>query len=129
MKTYPVFSKDQPRCFAFEIENVYVSPTIVANLLATSEEVSDIQLRRMFSKSDEVHVSFMYRLQSYIVWEPFGDNSRYWIGPTKDMNREEDITELETIFKNYRPPFYRSVLGEILTFRIVTRFLGLFRPI
>ncbi|NHQ88707.1 hypothetical protein HA050_21655 [Iodobacter sp. HSC-16F04] len=124
MKTYPVFTEDHLRCFAFEIENIYVSPAIVAKLLATAEEASDIQLRKMFSNSNEVHINFMYRLQPYVVWEPFGDNSRYWIGPKEGMNSVEDISALETIFKNYTPPFYRSLLGEALTFRFITRFFS-----
>jgi hypothetical protein len=87
----------------------------------------------MFAKSRDIHVEFKYMGQAYIVWEPFGDNSRYWIGPADmvagtedvpDIQSPSDLVRLEDAFKRYHPPFHRAFLGEIVTLRFITRFLG-----
>lgn len=124
MKTYPVRSKDGTRTFAFEIENIYIPPSTAARLLSKVEGVSNVELRKIFSKWQEVHVKFRYRGQPYMVWEPFGDSSRYWVGPMEEANDADDINPLELAFNHYRPPCYRSLLGDFLTLRFVTRFLG-----
>lgn len=121
VKTYPILTKDGGRPYAFEIENVYISPRTAARLLAQVSGVSNVELRRMFSKSCDVHVGFSYLGQSYMVWEPFGDNSRYWIGPTAPENDTGAIEALEAAFKTYQPPIHRVLLGDVLTFRIFTR--------
>lgn len=124
MKTHPILAKEGGRSFAFEVENAYIAPATAARLLAEVDGVTDVAPRRMFSKSDEVHVEFKYRGQPYIVWEPFGDNSRYWIGPKDEASDVGDIGALETVFKQYRPPFYRTLVGDVLTLRFVTRLFG-----
>jgi hypothetical protein len=38
------------------------------------------------------------------VWEPYSDNSRYWIGPEDEaVGAVNDIAELECAFKYYKP--------------------------
>ena len=124
MKTYPIIAKDGCRAFAFEVENIYISPTTAARLVATVDGVTEVELRKTFAKSSDVHVEFKYRGQPYIVWEPFGDSSRYWIGPKEEANDAADAALLETVFKRYRPPLLRALLGDILTLRFVARFPG-----
>jgi hypothetical protein len=122
METYSLIDKkkgDHP--FAFGIGNAYVGLKMIANLLMQAEGVTDVRPRKPFSRSSEVHVEFKYLGQDYIVWEPYGDNSRYWIGP-KDADRvSNDISSLESAFKRYRPPFLRQAIANILT-------LKFFRP-
>ena len=124
MKTYPILTKDGHRAFAFEVENVYLSPAAAARLAATVDDVSEVVVRSVFSKSSDVHVEFKYRGQPYIVWEPYGDSSRYWIGPKEEARDAGDITALESAFSCYRPPMHRALLGNILTFQFVTHFLS-----
>ena len=123
MRTYPVVTKEGTRSPAFEIENAYISPASVAMLLAEVKGVTDVQRRKMFAKSSDVHIEFKYLGQPYIVWEPYGDNSRYWIGPKETMEGVGNDTRLEEAFKRYVPPFPRLLLGDILTLRFITRFL------
>ena len=123
MKTYPVLTKDGSRAFAFEIENIYISPGTAARLVAAVDGVADVKLRRMFSKSSDVHIEFNYHGQPYILWEPFGDSSRYWIGPKEESGDVGNIAALEATFKGYRPPLYRTLLGDLLMLRFITRFL------
>jgi hypothetical protein len=122
MNIHQVLTKDGGRPIAFEVENIYISVSTAARLLAEVDGVADVEPRRMFSKSSDVHIQFKYHGQPYIVWEPSGDSSRYWVGPKRESNDADDITALEAAFKRYRPPLHRVVLGDVLTLRFVTRF-------
>jgi hypothetical protein len=123
MKTYPILTKDRSRAFAFEVENIYISPATAAYLVTAVDGVANVELRKAFSKSSDVHVEFQYRGQPYVVWEPYGDSSRYWVGPKEETNDVGDITALEAVFRRYRPPLHRALLGDVLTLRFITRFL------
>jgi hypothetical protein len=123
METFPL-TKNGERAIAFEIENVYVSCRSIVYLLKQTDGVTDVHLRGSFASSEDIRIEFKYFGLDYIVWEPFGDNSRYWIGP---KNREEgiaDVTGLEGAFKRYQPPLYRALLGDLLTLRLFRRFAG-----
>lgn len=123
MKIYPILTKDGCRAFAFEVENIYISPASAARIVAAIDGVADVEARKIFSNSSDVLVEFNYCGQPYIVWEPYGDSSRYWVGPKEDSNDVGDITALEAAFKRYRPPLHRALIGYVLTLRFVTRFL------
>ena len=120
MKTYPILAKDGSRAIAFEVENIYISPAVAAHLVTAVDGVADVKQRKMFSKSSDVHVEFRYRGQPYMVWEPFGDNSMYWVGPKNGANVAGDIAVLEAAFKRYRPPLHRALIGKILAPRFMT---------
>lgn len=113
MNVYELYKGD---ClFAFEIENSYIGLHKVKDLLCTVEGVTDIKCRRIFSAISDVHIKFMYKDRSFIVWEPYGDNSRYWIGPEDDDVMIE-LDSVEVVFKNYKPHFIRRLIGDLLTF-------------
>jgi hypothetical protein len=124
VKTYPLLNNERTRSFAFEVENAYISPTTISSLLENVEGVTDIQLRKMFSKSSDVHAQFKYLGYPYIVWEPFGDNSRYWIGPEHEPEKAPEIAKLEDALSRYRPPLHRTIIGDLLTLRFITRLIG-----
>lgn len=126
MKTYPIFNDKGVRAPIFEIDNIYISPGSVARLLVSAPGVTDVKRRKLFTKFRDIHVEFKYLGRSYIVLEPFGDNSRYWIGPADmvkgmedvpALDQPDDILKLEEVFKRYQ-----SVVGDLLTFRFITRF-------
>jgi len=123
MQTHPILTKDGTRLPAFEVENAYIGPATIARLLAQVQGVTDVQQRKMLAKSNDVHVNFKYRGQPWIVWEPYGDSSRYWIGPQDQAESEIDATEIEDAFKRHCPPFHRMLLGDMLTLRFITRFM------
>jgi hypothetical protein len=121
MKTCRLLTKESGRLFAFEVENIYIPPAMAARLLTDVNGVTDVELRRVFSESSDIHVEFRYRGRSYIVWEPYGDSSRYWIGPKEDEIDGDDIASIEAAFKRYRPPVHRRLLGDVVTLRFLTR--------
>lgn len=124
METYPsIDEKNGGPPFAFEIENDYVGLGTVAHILKEIDGVTEVRMRRLFSKWEEIHIWFKYANHDCVVWEPFGDNSRYWIGP-KNPEEKFDVREIENAFKRYRPPFHRAVIGDILSLRLFKRLVG-----
>ena len=123
MRTYPIYTQEEDRLLAFEVENAYISLNMVACLLAQANGVTEIKVRKIFKKPNDIHVEFNYFGYPHIVWEPYGDSSRYWIGPGDLKEEFVSITNIEDIFKRYHPPFYRSLLGDLLSLRFLTQFL------
>jgi hypothetical protein len=125
METYPIVDpKKGAYPFAFEIENTYVSRRTVARLLGRLDGVADVVFGGRLGSTNDVRVGFKYRNHEYIVLEPFGDNSRYWIGPENPAESAGDIGEVESAFRRYRPPLHRMLLGDILSFRVFKRLAG-----
>jgi len=123
MRTYPSQRESDGRVTAFEIENVYASPGTIARILRGIDSVSDVRKRRPFSAFDEFHIRFCFRGVECVVWEPFGDNSRYWIGP-RNVPEPLDLTLVEQAFRDYSPPIHRKLIGDIVTLHFVRKLLG-----
>lgn len=110
MKTWPL-SKEGEKPFAFEVKGIAAGPRSIGDLLKSVSGVSDVKVRPLFDKSPDVHVEFRFHGREFMVWEPYGDNSRYWIGPRSEEEKPIDITELEQAFQNYRPSWFAKLLG------------------
>ena len=123
MQTYPILAKDGGRTPAFEVENAYIGLATIVRLLGDVQGVTDVQRTNRPAKSSDVHISFKYQGTPWIVWEPYGDNSRYWIGPKEELGGLAGITKLEEAFKHHQPPLHRALLGDVLTLRLITRFV------
>ncbi|WP_036114039.1 MULTISPECIES: hypothetical protein [Luteibacter] len=121
METFPVANKGDQKV-AFAIKNIYVSGRTIARLLDQAEGVTDVRLRGRFGSSEDIRIEFKYLDRDYIVWEPFGDNSQYWIGPRSPDEGADEIIGVENIFKRYRPPLHRVLLGDLLTLKSFKRF-------
>lgn len=119
MQTHPAKTSPDGRLIAFEIDNAYIGPAAVARLLGQASSVSDVKRRRLFSGDGDVHVRFKHQGQPCIVWEPYGDNSRYWIGPENPDTFAEDLREVERVFEEYNPPAHREMIGNLLTLRFL----------
>lgn len=83
--------------------------------------MTDVVQRRLFSRDSEAHVKFTYQGQPCIVWEPYGDSSRYWIGPESADVFAGDMAPVEKVFAGYRPPLHRTLVGDLLTLRFLKR--------
>lgn len=125
MRTYPIVDKESTFPFAFEIENAYIWPRGVAEVLREVDGVSNVRVRRAFSQWDDIHVWFDYMNREFIVFEPYGDSSRYLIGPREAELKDIDVRSIEAAFRRYRPPFLRQLVGDVLTFRLFKRMFGL----
>jgi len=118
MRTYPQVDNTRGVTVAFDIENVYVGPSTVGRILSTVRHVSDVEVRPLFGRSPDVHVRFKYVGLPYVVWEPYGDNSTYWVGP-EDIASAVDAAPLEEAFRCYDPPIHRRIFGDLLSLRFL----------
>lgn len=107
--------------FAFEIENAYIRPKRISVLLKAVRDISNIRLRKPFSSSSDVHLEFDYCGERFMVWEPYGDSSRYWIGPKEESTKIE-ISPLAKVFEQYQPPIIVKVYGDLITLRFKSLF-------
>ena len=125
METFiAVQDKDTNAVFAFEVENAYFSLATVAELLTSVSGVRDLQRRKWFGEWDDVHIKFKYLARDFVVTEPFGDNSRYWIGPQEPDKEKVDISTIERCFREYQLPICRKLFGDALSLRFVGRLLN-----
>ena len=119
METFPAaYDKDSKAIYAFEIENAYVSLATVAALLGSVDGVRDVQRRKPFGEWGDIHIRFKYLEHDCVVVEPFGDNSRYWIGAREPEKEKVDISKIEGQFREYSLPFVRRLFGDILSLRV-----------
>lgn len=115
MKTYPICHDEKSKCpFAFEIDNAYVSVRKIVSILHAQKGVSEIRRRKSFSSPIDIHIRFLFRGNEFVVWEPYGDSSRYWIGPDENVD-PVDIGELMDAFNKYRPPLIVKLAGDLVT--------------
>ncbi len=125
MKTYPI-AQEGARPFAFEIDHVYLSRRTIVRLLNTVEGVTEVHLGGRFGSSDDIRIEFKYQGHDYIVMEPFGDNSRYWVGPKggkDDVLAAANIGKTQSASEGYKPPLAVKLLGDLVSLN----FKGLFR--
>lgn len=125
METFPVAGKmPGQRTYAFEIESAYVEPGAIARLLKGVVGVAFVRERRLCSGQREIHAEFRYMNREFVVWEPFGDNTRYWIGPKDSSANAVGIGLVEDAFKRYRPPFRRRLIGGLMSLPLVKQLVS-----
>ncbi|MDP1696695.1 MAG: hypothetical protein Q8L45_02745 [Xanthomonadaceae bacterium] len=118
MKTYPSIDEKTGSVFAFEIEHVYLSNAAVARILSKISDVSDVRVRTLFSKWQGIHIWFNHQGSDFVVFEPYGDSSRYWIGPKDSIDVSVDLGRVMAAFENYHPPLLVEVIGDVLSLKI-----------
>jgi hypothetical protein len=97
MKTYPHIRDDGTISY-FEVSNAFPwSWGFMRRVLASVQGVSDFKRVR----SDDDRFAFVYLGRSCVVNEPFGDNSRYWIGPV-EKDPPIDMTAIRDAFSRFR---------------------------
>ncbi|NOX60267.1 MAG: hypothetical protein GXP29_15605 [Planctomycetes bacterium] len=81
MKTFDV-EDSQSRLIAFEIENAGIGRRGVCALISSIPNTEVTRSPKLLSWfREDAFCEFVVDGEPYIVEEPFGDNSRYWIGP------------------------------------------------
>jgi hypothetical protein len=113
VKTYPI--KDETgRLFALEVDMVSSSLSNLVQLIATAEGVTDAKARRLFANEGDVRARFRFHGVEFVVVEPFGNSSRYWIGPVSESTKL-DISLIERQLGLHVPTLLRRVLGALLS--------------
>lgn len=127
MNTYEVRDRTG-QLFAFEVESVYITISMIATVLNSAHDVSDIRVRKLFSSNSDTHIEFTYMGKAFIVWEPYADNSRYWIGPKDVTDEQIDVSALQSVFHQYRPFFVIKILGDLVSLKFLSPLRRWFKP-
>jgi hypothetical protein len=104
MRTYPIHKADGS-LRGFEISLTWISMGTIKRLLRSVDGVAD--LKRQFFSDDRL--VFTYHGEKCVVNEPFGDNSRYWIGLENPDGSTLDIRALHRVFEQYNGPTIRAL--------------------
>ena len=101
MKTYPLKSKDG-KLFAFEVPNYKVSRRRAVKIVNSIPGSKIVRYpKKVFSWfREETFCEFVINGLKFEIWEPFGDNSRYWIGKSGTAVPCNEILVIEEAFKN-----------------------------
>jgi hypothetical protein len=89
MKTYPAYTEDN-KLHSFEIDNLLCGRHKATKIVESIPGATIIRRpKRLFSWfREEVFCEFELEGVRFQIDEPFGDNSRYWIGsPQKDNSK------------------------------------------
>jgi hypothetical protein len=100
MRTYPLQASGAVH--AFEVSNLWLRPRAIARLVRSKG--AEITFRRRLFGPRDLRLRFRYKDREFQVVEPFGDSSRYWIGPVEEaLVPTAETAELNEIFAQYRP--------------------------
>ena len=115
MEVYKILDEDN-RLLAFEIDCNLISIGKMVELLRADPIITDIRKRQLFSAEEELRLAFNINGVPFIIAEPFGDNSRFWVGPLGNLNADNEhlVKKIEKHFLDYQPPILRRILGKIL---------------
>jgi len=99
MKTYTQ-RNEEGKLVGIEIANSFISSHGMSRFIQRIKGSEMLQIRSLFS-ADEIHVRFKFAGVKFIVWEPYGDNSRLWVGPDDDESvSEKELAELRNCFEH-----------------------------
>ena len=100
MKTYPHVRDDGSIAY-FEISNSFPwSLRFMRRVLESAKGTTDFKRIRV----NDNRFSFSLNGRPCVVWEPWGDNSRYWIGPVV-KEPPIDMRAVYDVFVRFRFPF------------------------
>lgn len=130
MITYPIYLENG-LMVAFEIDSVYITMNQFKNLLLKETTACDICRKdRITRKKYDCHLFFKYKEKEFGVIEPFGDNSRYWIGPLEGIeNSNIDVKELESCLSTFKPPGIQTTMAKLVTLDFITDIFRLIKSL
>jgi hypothetical protein len=110
MRTFPLHN-GEGQVFAFEVENIVVSVRELARLVKRH-----LGAKITFGPKSlgEVPLRFVHAGVEFEVWEPFGDNSRFWVGPAgRAPERVEELDDVHRMIQSYQPSLGRRILSAL----------------
>src|SRR5436190_9705880 len=111
------------RVYAFEVDNLLIGRRGVADIVATIPGAHVSKLHRSWWGPDEF-CEFEVAGTRFRAWEPFGDNSRYWIGP-EPPHFTEQTAVVRAAFASHTPKTLRTETLPVVKVAVVLGGLGL----
>jgi hypothetical protein len=102
MNTYPILRPDGSM-LAFEMTSSWVTFGPLFRILRSVQGVTHV--RRNYFHDDRL--SFLYFGEACVVNEPWGDNSRYWVGPREAETSSLDFAPINRAFEARENAFAR----------------------
>jgi hypothetical protein len=119
MRTHPV-RNEEGRLFAFEISSL-LGRRFASRIAAT---VPGVRVLASNLRSD-AFCEFEVAGETFIIEEPFGDNSRYWVGPV-GAGRLAGIQTVHSHFEKSRLGFTAVAMSAVLCVALVIWLMALF---
>lgn len=96
--------KDQEgRTYAFEVENLAIGRSGFCKVVKTIPGAEILKTPRFLSWfREDVFCKFSVAGATFEAWEPFGDSSRYWVGP-EPVSYVPQISIIRSAFEAYTP--------------------------
>lgn len=114
MKTSPFWRPDGT-IHAFEFPHFSITLGRLKDVLSEVPGVSNIRDNDL---SDENRLEFEFQEIPCVVWEPFGDNSHYWVGPKDPESSTIDMSDVHAAILNHQP-FMRVGIPGIIAIALV----------
>jgi hypothetical protein len=99
---------------AFEVENTLLTRGRACRIAKSIPGVVLIRQSRLFRDTDDF-CEFTLAGETYIIEEPFGDNSRYWIGG-KEASQSSSLQQVRVAFERHNtlePPLRVLVVASL----------------
>lgn len=99
MKTYDLHD-EAGRVLAFEVDNFWLGRKGTAAIVQSIPDATVIRKPGAIATSgEEGFLLFQIGARRFVAWEPWGDSSRYWIGPDPP-GYSEDTEMVRAAFQN-----------------------------
>src|SRR5712691_7070400 len=96
-------SSEEGRVFAFEVGNLFLGRRLFCRLVSGIPGARLLRTPRIFTRGGEDEFcEFEIEGVTFVGWEPWGDNSRYWVGP-KPPRWVPQLTTVREAFSRARP--------------------------
>lgn len=127
MKVFDLLD-DQGRVFAFEVPNSLLTRGLAARIAQRVPGVTVVRpVRRPFSAGEDPDEFFEFQinLTTFVIWEPWGDSSRFWIG-SQPPGPSHELDQLRSAFVNFSPFLHPASLLMLLLWLLLI--LAVLRP-
>jgi hypothetical protein len=103
MRVYELVRPDEHQPYAFEVPNWRLSfwRNTLVRFLESVPGGTEVRRGGNVFSGDENRAYFLFHGVPFVVWEPWGDNSRYWIGPADTKAAAPDLGPLMQAFRDY----------------------------
>ncbi len=125
MKVHDLKDEDG-RVVAFEVENSGLSRRSAGRVARAIPGSHIIRRNRVFAGKDEF-CEFEVDGVTFVIWEPWGDNSRYWIGPSP-RRWVPEIDKVRAAFEKHPGVSPVVRVAVVVTFLLLLATIYVLRP-
>ena len=88
--------------YAFEVATGWSALRFtLGRILESVPGVTEVRRGGNWFSSDENRAYFLFHGVPFVVWEPWGDSDRYWIGPADTSVPPADLGPLMQAFRDH----------------------------